>query len=62
MKKDKEKEPEKTDKILSSTAPKKKGLEEERKDSDDSSDDEQVRVWNGGYGKSVLPTSPPVSA
>uniref|UniRef100_A0A8D0GQ09 Splicing factor 3b subunit 2 n=1 Tax=Sphenodon punctatus TaxID=8508 RepID=A0A8D0GQ09_SPHPU len=43
VKKDKEKEPEKTDKLASSAAPKKKGFEEERKDSDDSSDDEQEK-------------------
>lgn len=44
MKKEKEKEPEKLDKMENSTAPKKKGFEEEHKDSDDdSSDDEQVR-------------------
>lgn len=42
VKKDKEKEPEKADKVASSAAPKKKGFEEERKDSDDSSDDELV--------------------
>uniref|UniRef100_A0A8C6Y761 Splicing factor 3b subunit 2 n=1 Tax=Naja naja TaxID=35670 RepID=A0A8C6Y761_NAJNA len=41
VKKDKEKEPEKTDKLAASALPKKKGFEEERKDSDDSSDDEQ---------------------
>ncbi|XP_061462759.1 splicing factor 3B subunit 2 [Rhineura floridana] len=40
VKKEKEKEPEKTDKVASSAIPKKKGFEEERKDSDDSSDDE----------------------
>lgn len=43
VKKDKEKEPEKADKVASSAAPKKKGFEEERKDSDDSSDDEQEK-------------------
>lgn len=44
MKKEKEKEPEKLDKLENSTVPKKKGFEEEHKDSDDdSSDDEQVR-------------------
>ncbi|XP_048371017.1 splicing factor 3B subunit 2 isoform X2 [Sphaerodactylus townsendi] len=43
VKKDKEKEPEKADKVTSSAAPKKKGFEEERKDSDDSSDDEQEK-------------------
>lgn len=44
MKKEKEKEPEKLDKLENSAAPKKKGFEEEHKDSDDdSSDDEQVR-------------------
>lgn len=52
VKKEKEKEPEKLDKLENSTAPKKKGFEEEHKDSDDdSSDDEQVRPscsWSGG--------------
>lgn len=52
VKKEKEKEPEKLDKLENSTAPKKKGFEEEHKDSDDdSSDDEQVRpasFWGGG--------------
>ncbi|XP_026549316.1 splicing factor 3B subunit 2-like, partial [Notechis scutatus] len=43
VKKDKEKEPEKTDKLAASALPKKKGFEEERKDSDDSSDDEQEK-------------------
>lgn len=44
MKKEKEKEPEKLDKMENSAVPKKKGFEEEHKDSDDdSSDDEQVR-------------------
>lgn len=44
MKKEKEKEPEKVDKLENSAVPKKKGFEEEPKDSDDdSSDDEQVR-------------------
>lgn len=44
MKKEKEKEPEKLDKLENSAAPKKKGFEEEHKDSDDdSSDDELVR-------------------
>uniref|UniRef100_A0A673UK88 Splicing factor 3b subunit 2 n=1 Tax=Suricata suricatta TaxID=37032 RepID=A0A673UK88_SURSU len=44
VKKEKEKEPEKLDKLENSAAPKKKGFEEEHKDSDDdSSDDEQVR-------------------
>lgn len=44
VKKEKEKEPEKLDKLENSTVPKKKGFEEEHKDSDDdSSDDEQVR-------------------
>lgn len=44
VKKEKEKEPEKLDKMESSAVPKKKGFEEEHKDSDDdSSDDEQVR-------------------
>uniref|UniRef100_A0ABM5F3N9 Splicing factor 3B subunit 2 isoform X1 n=1 Tax=Pogona vitticeps TaxID=103695 RepID=A0ABM5F3N9_9SAUR len=43
VKKDKEKEPEKADKVASSALPKKKGFEEERKDSDDSSDDEQEK-------------------
>uniref|UniRef100_F7FTV1 Splicing factor 3b subunit 2 n=1 Tax=Ornithorhynchus anatinus TaxID=9258 RepID=F7FTV1_ORNAN len=44
VKKEKEKEPEKSDKLESSAAPKKKGFEEERKDSDDdSSDDEQEK-------------------
>ncbi|XP_060614351.1 splicing factor 3B subunit 2 [Anolis sagrei] len=44
VKKDKEKEPEKADKVASSAVPKKKGFEEERKDSDDdSSDDEQEK-------------------
>uniref|UniRef100_F7G448 Splicing factor 3b subunit 2 n=1 Tax=Monodelphis domestica TaxID=13616 RepID=F7G448_MONDO len=44
VKKEKEKEPEKLDKLENSTAPKKKGFEEERKDSDDdSSDDEQEK-------------------
>lgn len=56
VKKEKEKEPEKLDKLENSTAPKKKGFEEEHKDSDDdSSDDEQVRpassrrdgAWDG---------------
>lgn len=52
MKKEKDKEPEKLDKLENSAAPKKKGFEEEHKDSDDdSSDDEQVRpscAWWGG--------------
>lgn len=44
MKKEKEKEPEKLDKLENSAAPKKKGFEEEHKDSDDdSSDDEQEK-------------------
>lgn len=44
VKKEKEKEPEKLDKLENSTAPKKKGFEEEHKDSDDdSSDDEQEK-------------------
>lgn len=44
VKKEKEKEPEKLDKMENSAVPKKKGFEEEHKDSDDdSSDDEQVR-------------------
>lgn len=44
VKKEKEKEPEKLDKLENSAAPKKKGFEEEHKDSDDdSSDDELVR-------------------
>lgn len=44
VKKEKEKEPEKLDRLENSAAPKKKGFEEEHKDSDDdSSDDEQVR-------------------
>lgn len=44
VKKEKEKEPEKLDKLENSAAPKKKGFEEEHKDSDDdSSDDEQER-------------------
>lgn len=64
MKKDKEKEPEKADKVASSAVPKKKGFEEERKDSDDSSDDEQVSpsaqvcqraTWAGA---SILPDEP----
>lgn len=43
VKKEKEKEPEKMDKLENSTVPKKKGFEEEHRDSDDdSSDDEQV--------------------
>eukprot|EP00069_Balaena_mysticetus_P012820 bmy_07787T0 len=43
VKKEKEKEPEKLDKLENSAAPKKKGFEEEHKDSDDdSSDDEQL--------------------
>lgn len=53
VKKEKEKEPEKLDKLENSAAPKKKGFEEEHKDSDDdSSDDEQVRCtpscWEPG--------------
>uniref|UniRef100_A0A8C5XQE3 Splicing factor 3b subunit 2 n=1 Tax=Microcebus murinus TaxID=30608 RepID=A0A8C5XQE3_MICMU len=44
VKKEKEKEPEKLDKLENSAAPKKKGFEEEHKDSDDdSSDDEQEK-------------------
>lgn len=44
VKKEKEKEPEKLDKMESSAVPKKKGFEEEHKDSDDdSSDDEQEK-------------------
>lgn len=53
MKKEKEKEPEKLDKMENSAVPKKKGFEEEHKDSDDdSSDDEQVRPpqWERGAG------------
>lgn len=53
VKKEKEKEPEKLDKLENSAAPKKKGFEEEHKDSDDdSSDDEQVQCtlscWETG--------------
>lgn len=49
MKKEKEKEPEKLDKMENSAVPKKKGFEEEHKDSDDdSSDDEQVRPLTVG--------------
>lgn len=48
MKKEKEKEPEKLDKLENSAVLKKKGFEEEHKDSDDdSSDDEQVRRCPG---------------
>lgn len=48
VKKEKEKEPEKLDKMENSAVPKKKGFEEEHKDSDDdSSDDEQVRLLSG---------------
>uniref|UniRef100_A0A4X1UF15 SAP domain-containing protein n=1 Tax=Sus scrofa TaxID=9823 RepID=A0A4X1UF15_PIG len=44
VKKEKEKEPEKLDKLENSAVPKKKGFEEEHKDSDDdSSDDEQEK-------------------
>uniref|UniRef100_A0A8C8VWL4 Splicing factor 3b, subunit 2 n=1 Tax=Peromyscus maniculatus bairdii TaxID=230844 RepID=A0A8C8VWL4_PERMB len=44
VKKEKEKEPEKLDKMENSAVPKKKGFEEEHKDSDDdSSDDEQEK-------------------
>lgn len=53
MKKEKEKEPEKLDKMENSAVPKKKGFEEEHKDSDDdSSDDEQVspRPLSGKQG------------
>lgn len=51
MKKEKEKEPEKLDKMENSAVPKKKGFEEEHKDSDDdSSDDEQVRPLTAGGG------------
>lgn len=51
VKKEKEKEPEKLDKLENSTAPKKKGFEEEHKDSDDdSSDDEAVRPAPSCWG------------
>lgn len=51
VKKEKEKEPEKLDKMENSAVPKKKGFEEEHKDSDDdSSDDEQVRPFTGERG------------
>lgn len=51
VKKEKEKEPEKLDKLENSAAPKKKGFEEEHKDSDDdSSDDEQVRPTLSCWG------------
>ena len=53
VKKEKEKEPEKLDKMENSAVPKKKGFEEEHKDSDDdSSDDEQVspRPLSGKQG------------
>lgn len=51
MKKEKEKEPEKVDKLENSAVPKKKGFEEEPKDSDDdSSDDEQVRPTHSLQG------------
>ncbi|KAL1764591.1 splicing factor 3B subunit 2 isoform X1, partial [Sigmodon hispidus] len=44
VKKEKEKEPEKLDKLANSAVPKKKGFEEEHKDSeDDSTDDEQEK-------------------
>lgn len=55
MKKEKEKEPEKLDKLENSAVPKKKGFEEEHKDSDDdSSDDEQVRPTASCRGAGTL--------
>lgn len=64
VKKEKEKEPEKLDKLENSAAPKKKGFEEEHKDSDDdSSDDEQVRPscsWWGGRALGQMAKMHPV--
>lgn len=61
VKKEKEKEPEKLDKMENSAVPKKKGFEEEHKDSDDdSSDDEQVRPpqWEKDAGHRSLKCPP----